>query len=179
VDVDPRFRDDFQRLLAERGLLELDRYMEYPDYFDEPPLYTEDSQVAFLDGLSFEERNRQLIRAAIVHLGTLLDHSRAHFAGREYDYFCAVTVTGWEFFEDGDLLIPRFWFANPSRGVFDYVRLGPPVSEQSLFVSRCLDDDPEYLLNEDVVAEFGGSRLERVFVQHVSCPLPPQVTAPE
>jgi hypothetical protein len=179
VDVDPRFRDDFQRLLTERGLLDLNQYMEYPDYFDEPPLYTEDSQVAFLDQLPFEERNRQLIRAAVVHLGTLLDYSRTYFAGREYDYFCAVTVTGWEFFEDGDLLIPRFWFANPSRGVFNYLRLGPPVGEQSMFVLRCLDDDPEYLLNEDVVPEFGGSRLERVFVQHVSCPLPEQVTAPE
>jgi hypothetical protein len=176
VDVDPGYRADFERLLAEQELLDLDAYLEISGYFEEVPLYVQDSQVAFLDGLPFEERNRQLVRAAVAHLGRMLEHARG--AGRGDDFFCAVTVTGWEFFAEGDLLIPRFWLANPSHGVFEYVRLRPPASEASRLVASWLDDDPRYLLNEDVVSDFGENRLERVFVQDESCPLPPEVTAP-
>jgi hypothetical protein len=70
------------------------------------------------------------------------------------------------------MVIPRFWLANPSHGVFDHLKLDPPTSEQSQFVAECLDHSPEYVLNDDFDRRFGEPRLERVWVQHVSCLAP-------
>jgi hypothetical protein len=174
VAVDPRFRDDFERLLGEVDLLAFDRLMKYDGYFDELPLFATHSQIAFLDELPLMERNRVLVRAAVAHLGRILDHAWRYYAGRDFDFFCAVTVTGWDYFAEGDPLVPRFWRANPSKGVFDYLKLQPPASEGSNVVANLLDHDPDYPLNDDVVTEFGERRLERVFVQHADCPVPPE-----
>ncbi|WP_370948131.1 Imm15 family immunity protein [Amycolatopsis sp. cg5] len=164
---DPRFEE----LLREQGLLDLDRLMTHDGYFTEPSLFNTYAQVSFLDDLPLDERNRALVRAAVEHLGTILDHARKFYAGRTLDFFCAVTVTGWEYLDEGDPLMPRFWIANPSRGAFDHVRLAPPSWDESAMVAGWLDHDPAYLLNDDIV----GSRLERVFVQRQDFQLPPVV----
>ena len=168
VDIDPRFRDQFEQLLARNDLVDLDGLMSYPGHFDELPLFAMNDEVAFLAKFSPEERSRILIRAAVAHLGVILDHSRKYYEGREYDYFCAVTVTDWEYLDEGGAVVPHFWYANPSRGVFDHLKLDPPASEQSRFVAKCLDHSPDYVLNDDLRQ----SRLERVWVQHVSCLAP-------
>jgi hypothetical protein len=170
---EPPFEKELADLLAKHDLTELDGLMNYHGYFDELPLFAQDAEVAFLDELPPAERNRVLIRAAAGHLDTILEHSRAFYAGRDYDYFCAVTVTGWEYAEDGEVVVPRFWYANPSHGVFDHARIGPPDSPQSRFVAECLDHSPRYLLGDDVVRDRAGDRLERVFVCHTACPPPP------
>lgn len=172
VEVDPRFGEAFGGLLAAADLLDFDGLMTCDGYFDELPLFTTYSQIAFLDDLPPLERNRVLVRAAVAHLGRILEHAERYFAGREFDFFCAVTVTGWDFFPEGDPLTPRFWRANTSKGVFDYLKLRPPTSEGSNTVTYLLDHDPDYLINDDIVDEFGDKRLERIFVQHVDCPVP-------
>lgn len=172
MEIDPRFSEQFQRLLDKHDLTKFDRLMDYHGYFDELPLFAQYDEVSFLDGFPLEERNRILIRAAVAHLATILDYSRKYYAGRDYDYFCAVTVTGWEWVEEGDVVIPRFWYANPSHGVFNYLQLDPPDSEYGRFVAACLDHNPDYVINDDVVREPTETRIERVWVQHVSCPRP-------
>jgi hypothetical protein len=175
VDIDLRFRKEFEELFRERGLLDFDRLMEHDGYYTEPPMFTTYAQVSFLDRLLLEERNRILVRAAVTHLGAILDYAKEFYAGRDLDYFCAVTVTGWEWLEEGDMLIPRFWLANPSRGVFDHLRLEPPTWDGSSMVAEWLDHDPAYVLNDDIVREHGESRLERVFIQRRDFQLPPKV----
>jgi hypothetical protein len=130
--------------------------MRYDGYFDEVPLYATYSEVSFLDGLPPGERDRLLLRAAVAHLGVILDLSRGYYAGRDYDYSCAASITNWEFVDEGDPIIPRFWYANPSRGVFEYARFAPPESDHSRRVAGRLGQDPEYVLSEDVVEELSG-----------------------
>jgi hypothetical protein len=172
VDVDPRFADQFGRLFDRHDLTQYHRLMEYHGYFDELPLFARYAEVSFLDSLSIEERNRVLIRAAVAHLETILDYSRQYYANREYDYFCAVTITGWEYVDEGEVVVPHFWYANPSHGAFEYLALEPPTSQYSRFVADCLDHSPDYVLNDDVVRDYTETRVERVFVQHISCPRP-------
>lgn len=172
VGIDPRFQEEFDRLLAAGDLLDFDRLMVYDGYFDELPLFATYPEIAFLDGLPPQERDRVLVRAAVAHLGRVLDHAADFFGDGEPDFFCAVTVTGWDYREEGAPLVPRFWRANPSRGVFDHLRLDPPVSQGSALVADFLDHDPAYPLNDDIVERFGDRRLERVFVQRADHPVP-------
>lgn len=177
MEIERRFREEFERLIDKHDLSAFDGLMSYHGYFDELPLFAQYTEVSFLDDLPFEERNRVLIRAAVAHLEKILRYSRTFYEGRDYDYFCAVTITNWEFVDEGDVVIPRFWYANPSHGVFDFAVLGPPESEYSRFVTGCLDHDPRYHVVEDVVHEYSGPRVERVFVIDESCPPPGPRTA--
>jgi hypothetical protein len=174
VDIDPRFAEHFNRLLERHDLTKFDRLMEYHGPFDELPLFAMYSEISFLDDLPPGERNRILIRAAVAHLHKILDYSRTYYAGRDYDYFCAVTVTNWEFVEEeGDPIIPRFFYANPSHGVFASAPPGPPTTKYSRMVEDWLNHSTDYIVNEDVVpAPFGETRVERLYVQHESCLAP-------
>ncbi|MFD8494766.1 hypothetical protein [Amycolatopsis sp. NPDC059657] len=148
MTVDPRF----EKLLAERGLLDLDGLMRHDGYYAELPLFTEPAQVSFLDGLPPEDRNRAAVRAAVAHLGRIIDHAKADFAA-------AVTVTGWD-----HEATPHFWLANPSHGVFGFLRVDPP-GEGSKVVEGWLDHDPGYTLNDEIPRVPAETWRDRVFVQ--------------
>ena len=151
MDIDPRFEADFARLIHEQSLDDLDAFLKPLELFDEPPLYSMYSQLTFLDGLTVEQKNRLLIRAAVAHLERIVDHCRGH------DFYCMVSVLGWDEFDEGGLVDPRFWNADPTtrpnpddpRGVLDYLRFHPPTSRYSTFVADALDHDPDYLIYED------------------------------
>lgn len=153
VRMEPRFRADFERLLAEQDLTDLDGLMTYPGYFDELPLYSSYDQLAFLDDLTVPERNRVLVRAGAAHLGTILEHARHYYAGRPFDYHCELSVTEWDEFEEGGLITPRFLYLNPSRGYFKHAQYTPPTSPYSDFVATCLDHDPDYTLSEELATD--------------------------
>jgi hypothetical protein len=162
-DLPPELRAEFDRLLAEQDLADLDGLMTYDGYFDELPLYSTYDQISFLDGYSPEERNKILIQAAVGHLPKILDHARKWYAGRDHDYFCMVSVTDWEYIDDGEPVVPRFLYGNPSRGYFDHAVFSPPASRFSEFTAEAIG--PGYQLSEEVIEDNGRPRIERVFVQ--------------
>ena len=167
-DADPAVKAGFRHLLELEGLDRLDELMRVDDFFEELPLYSRYAQLSFLDGLPVAERNRLLVRAAVSYLPVVLDHARDYYAGRDRDYFCMVAVQSWEDFDEGGLVTPYLWFANPSRGVFDHLRFDPPQSSYSAFVAEALDHDPSFMLNEGLRDLPGGPYVERVYVRLVS-----------
>ena len=110
-----------------------------------------------------------LIRAAAAHLAVILDHA----AGLE-DYFCAVTIDFWDEFDDGGLVTPRFLYANPAREFFQNVRLLPGTSGYSRFTEECLES-ADYVVNDQPSPSRQDAGVEAVWVQHVSCQVPPEV----
>ncbi len=165
------YRGEFEGLIHREMLDRLDELMGIDDYFDEVPLYSRIDHFQFLRNLPVVEQNRALIRAATWHLETILEHAQHYYADREFDYCCMVSVQDWEDFEDGGLITPGFWFANPSRGVFDYLEMNPPQSKYANFVAECLDHDPAYQLNENY-SSFSEIGVERVYIQRADLPAP-------
>lgn len=151
MHIDPRFAADFARLIHHQRLDDLDAFLKPVELFDEPPLCSRLDQLAFLDGLPTEQKNRLLIRAAVAHLPRIVEHGRGH------DFSCMVSILGWDEFEDGGLIRPAFWYTNPSnrpdpadpRGILDYLHFNPPTSRYSMFVADALDHDPAYLIHDD------------------------------
>ncbi|SPT49673.1 Imm15 family immunity protein [Actinomadura madurae] len=163
--IDPRFAADFARLIHHQLLDDFDSFLKRVDDFDEPPLYTQYAQLAFLGGLTTEQKNRLLIRAAVAHLPRIVEHGHGH------DFYCMVSILGWDEFENGGLIRPAFWYTNPStrpdpgdpRGILDYVQFNPPASRYSVFVAGALDHDPGYLIHDD--SGTGDPWMRRVYVR--------------
>lgn len=168
MELDPRFKAEFEQLIRLQELDQLEGFMAPIDLFDEPPLYSRFSQVAFLDGLPPAEKNRVLIRAAAWYLPVIVKYSREFHAGRENDFFCMLSIVDWEDFDEGGLLAPTFWYTNPSQGILDQIRLEPPNSAYSTFVAEALDHDPSFLVWEDLASLPGTPYYERVYVQLTS-----------
>ena len=168
MDLDPRFKADFEHLIKLQKLDNLEGFMEPIDLFEEVPLYSRFSQVSFLDGLPPIERNRVLIRAAALYLCVIINYFRENFAGREFDFFCMLSILDWDDFNEGGLVTPTFWYTNPSQGILEQIRLEPPSSIYSTFVAESLDYDPTFKINEDITPLSDEPHVERVYVQLVS-----------
>ncbi|MDQ3054258.1 MAG: Imm15 family immunity protein [Actinomycetota bacterium] len=168
MDLDPRFKANFERLIKHQKLDNLEGFMEPIDLFEEVPLYSRFSQVSFLDGLLPIERNRVLIRAAAWYLCVITKYFREAYVGRDCDFFCMLSILDWEDFNEGDLITPTFWYTNPSQGVLDQIRLESPDSAYSTFVAEALDRDPSFKINEDLTRLPDEPHVERVYVQLIS-----------
>lgn len=168
MDLDPRFKADFERLIKLQKLDNLEGFMEPIDLFEEVPLYSRFSQVSFLDSLSSIERNRVLIRAAAWYLCVIIKYFREAYAGRDCDFFCMLSILDWEDFNEGGLITPTFWYTNPSQGVLDQIRLEPPDSAYSIFVAEALDCDRSFKIKEDLTRLLDEPHVERVYVQLIS-----------
>lgn len=158
INVDPRYEEQIEDLLKEQDLWDLDDLMllDRLDDFDEVPLYSRFDQLSFLDGVSMADGNRILIRAAVRHLGQVIEHSRSYFESRDRDFFCMVSITDWDS-SDGtsDWLQPALWLARPSNPVMAPMRIYEPRSAHSRFVAEAIDGEPDYLINEGL-ARFPG-----------------------
>lgn len=186
VEIDPRFRQELQKLMADNGVGNPADLMVLPDRatsdgYEVRPLFATVPEVAFLSDLPVPERNRVLIRAAVARLREVLDFAREFFSPGGADYFCGVTIEFWDEFDDGGVVQPRLLFANPAREFFQNVTLLPARSRYSAFTAECLDHSAEYALNDqyDPVAMRRGMpeslervRFHAVWVQHTSCRVP-------
>jgi len=166
MDLDPRFTDDFERLIRLEKLDDLEGFMQLVGLFEEVPLYSRISQLSFLRGLSPTEKNR-----ISYSRGSLVSTSHHRLLARvlrrsNYDFFCMISVLDWEDFNEDGLLTPTFWYTNPSRG--DQISLESPSSTYSTFVADSLDRDPSFKIREGLAHLPGGPYIERVYAQLVA-----------
>lgn len=104
------------------------------------------------------------IRAAAAHLPVIVEHGWGH------DFFCMLSILDWADFGHGGLVTPTFFHTNSGtrpdlrdpRGILYYLRFDPPTGRYSAFVADALDDDPDYLVSEDLTSTAG---VARVFVR--------------
>jgi hypothetical protein len=170
--VEETFRIVLDQLLREEELDNLAPFMA-PSLFAEAPLYSQDAQVSFLDGLPVRERNTVLIRFAVKHLKTLILYRAEHFAASDDDFVAMVSIMGWEHHDpDVDLLVPYLWSANPSRLELTGALLTPATTACSAFVAQALGNDPAYAIHEGYHSGHP-PYLDRVYVRPVTMPLPP------
>ncbi|WP_433462419.1 hypothetical protein [Spirillospora sp. CA-128828] len=150
----PEYEADFQRLITEQRIDRHEFFGNLPDDFgyDEPPLYAQYHQLRFLNSLPTDEKNGVLVRAAVRHLRTLIDHG--------HDLYCMLSIQGWDEWENGGLLDPRFFNAAPDhrpdprdpRTILDCLRFDPPTSRYSAFVANALDHDPALIFHENIAS---------------------------
>ncbi|WP_406300700.1 Imm15 family immunity protein (plasmid) [Embleya sp. NBC_00888] len=170
MEVDPKYADGFARLIRQERLDDFDGFLRPVELFDEPPLWSRYDRLTFLDGLPVEEKNRLLIRAAAAHLPRIVEHGRGHH------FVCMSTVLGWDEFDEGGLLRPAFWYADPRtrpdpadpRGILDYLRFAPVTSDRGRFVAEALDHDPNLPVTEDEAGV--DAAIWRVYVRPAAWP---------
>jgi hypothetical protein len=173
MDLEPRLREKFSELIRSEGLDELSEPILLDDYFDEVPLYSRYAQLDFLRGMSTDRKNRVLVAAAVWHLESIVSRLQGRAENEPLDYMCMVSIADWEYFDaDGDLITPQFWCANPSRGVFEHLRIYAPTSRYSEFVSSVIGGSESLEVGENYGRANTVGHVERVYVISKSLSVP-------
>ncbi|MFB7874974.1 hypothetical protein ACFC06_06935 [Nocardia sp. NPDC056064] len=143
---------------------------------DELPIYSRDSEVAFLDKYDTPTRNRVLIYATFTLLKEALTHQR-HAAWPD-GYLHMVSIPGWWEREpfgaglmenDGSqwLLQPRLWIGNfNSTVVADNFRMHQGLSIAADFTRSALPIESKEHVFESYSRQYGdeSERIERVYI---------------
>ena len=130
IEPAPRFRADFERLVAEGSL----HGGSWPstETFGEVPLYSRLEQVMFLGRLPARDRAAQLITAGAWQLGLV----RARFGDAGPDFrSLLVILDGRQLNEDG-LVKPAIWYTH--RWQEAVPELGPARSDLARFAAEVL-----------------------------------------
>ncbi|GAA0613485.1 hypothetical protein GCM10009534_55260 [Kribbella sandramycini] len=143
-----RYGPDFDRLLLANEVADPAVFAEVAG-FDEVPIYSRRSELAFLGGLSVASKNRELILAAVRQL----DRIHRYFEGSDGAAAVVrmVAVTGWSIddeagwrCEDGttELIRPNLWLADLAHPDMADFRVYSPRSRCAEFVSRVIGAGP-------------------------------------
>lgn len=187
-EIDEPYRTAFDELLRGEGNCELEQFMEV-NIYDEVPLFSRFTQLAFLDHLPFVERNRLMIQVAVIHLGAIVEYAGRHYQNRSDPCLRLVSVNGWgEYGESGwcpvdgtdGLLTPCFFVGNltvPELTAFAVrspitatpdaaaIALRAPTSAASEFVFDALARDSGVCLYEAWDTRWPEPSLESVYVE--------------
>ncbi|GAA0613512.1 hypothetical protein HPO96_26750 [Kribbella sandramycini] len=145
---DTSFGADFERLFHENEVADPAVFAEVAS-FDEVPIYSRRSELAFLGNLSFAAKNRELILAAVRQL----DRIHNYFEGSDESATIVrmVAVTGWSIddeagwrCEDGttELIRPNLWLADLAHPDMADFRVNSPRSRCAEFVSQVIGAGP-------------------------------------
>lgn len=86
-----------QNLIKKEGLDNLSVYFAAYDTFEEIPLFSRRNDISFLSHLSFDERNKILLKAAMDLLKKNAKAAKSIYKGVEIaDFFSCITITGWD-----------------------------------------------------------------------------------
>ncbi|WP_336852488.1 Imm15 family immunity protein [Pseudescherichia vulneris] len=86
-----------QNLIKKEGLDNLGVYFAAYETFEEIPLFSRWNDISFLSHLSFDERNKVLLKAAIDLLEKNAKAAKSIAKGVEMaDFFSCITITGWD-----------------------------------------------------------------------------------
>ena len=135
IEPDPRFRADFERLVADEGLDDLAGFRRPIESTDEVPLYSRLGQVLFLGRLASRERAAQLITAGAWQLGRI----RTGLGNLGPDFRCLLVLLDAERLDEDGLVTPAIWYTHRWRELS--LEWAEPSSELARFAGEVLGPD--------------------------------------
>ncbi len=143
---------------------------------DEPPLYTRLTNLAVLDGMSLDEKNRILFGAALLHADRVVNLAATSLSlARLERYCCIVTLMGWD---GSEPIVPRFRVSTNAQEELRHFRLDEADSSAAKTTTRWLRElgrEREFTVMEGP-APSEEPELFRVYVGHRLLPSPAMPT---
>lgn len=166
--MDTKLRNSFRRLLKEENLDDPSWVLEL-DTFDEPPLFTRNTQVEFLHPVPGEQRPIVALEVALSLIEGIADAAARHAPDRSF--FVCVTLSDFDSWRAGGQLIPTLAIyvdPNVSEPTPAALRLMNPYSAEGLETAKWLAQLGEHCANRYCVGELSTGafdpELMRVYV---------------
>ncbi|MBF7977793.1 MULTISPECIES: Imm15 family immunity protein [Rahnella] len=134
------FEDEFNTLIKKEKLNDLSIYFSDYESYEEIPLFSRYKNISFLSELSFNEKNKILIRKGIELIRHVSEVSLSYLKEDETeDYFICLSITDWDFddYKEINCLSPHIY-----------------ISRKKEWLLSCLELTQKNSIEENLVKEY-------------------------
>jgi hypothetical protein len=111
-------------LMEKEGLHNHDIYYKNYEDFEELPLYTRVTHIAFLSQLSFNDKNKILIKKGIELITLAVRESVNYLSATEQkEYFICLTLSDWDDYDEINCLDVRIFITRRKKWILSYLKL--------------------------------------------------------
>ncbi len=130
----------FKQLVKNEGLDKVEIYFKKFEDFEEYPLFSRNSEIAFLSKLSFDDKNKLLIFKTLEVIDSIVLAKKRYLNKIEADdYFICLTVTDWE---DGEIefgcLTPHVFVSRRKNWLLKHLQLGVHHTKEEMLINNYL-----------------------------------------
>ena len=166
LDVN-KFEKEMQLLIKKEGLDDL--LVFYSDYetFEEIPLFSRFKHISFLSSLSFNEKNKILIKKCIELVYKCKLNAKNYIGPKNInEYFICVSLTDWDNYKDVNCLTPNIYVSRKKNLLFQLLKLKYSQTIEENLIREYLSSIQEF--DYDVVISRGFEKYKRVYIVHKS-----------
>lgn len=134
-----KFEKKMKNLFKKEGLDDNSIFFAEYDTFEEIPLYSRWKNISFLDGFSFDEKNKVLINSCL-RLVTTCKEQADFYLGEENasSYFVCATLTGWDDYDEINCLNVNVFVSRRKEWLLNNLKLSTKNSPEEEITSSYL-----------------------------------------
>lgn len=156
------FDKEMQKLIKKEGLDDPSIFFADYDTFEEIPLFSRWKNISFLSPLSFNEKNKVLIKTGL----ELIHNSKKCECNDIDDYFICLSLTNWDDYEEINCLTPNIYISRRKEWLLSNLKLRETQTIEENIIR-------EYLFSlglpdRKVFISEGFSENKRVYIAHNS-----------
>lgn len=162
-----KLEKEMQFLIEKEGLDDLSVFFSDYETFEEIPLFSRFKHISFLSSLSFNEKNKILIKKCIELINKCKLNAKNYIDDKNIsDYFICVSLTDWENYEDVNCLTPNIYISRKKNWLLSHLKLkhSQAIEENLIREYLCSIKELDYI----VLISSGFENYKRVYIVHKS-----------
>lgn len=117
-----KFDKEMQKLIKKEGLNDSSIFFSDYDTFEEIPLFSRWKNISFLSSLSFNEKNKVLIKKGLELIAD--SHSCSNnYIDNVNNYFACLSLTNWDDYEEINCLTPNIFVSRKKEWLLSNLKL--------------------------------------------------------
>ncbi|MBI0028407.1 hypothetical protein H3S88_10680 [Gilliamella sp. B14448G11] len=162
-----KFDKEMQFLIKKEGLDDFSVFFSDYETFEEIPLFSRFKHISFLSSLSFNEKNKILIKKCLELINTCKLKVKDYIDDKNINnYFICVSLTDWEDYEEINCLTPNIYISRKKNWLLSLLKLKHSQTIEENLIREYLFSIKEFdytvLISKDFEA------YKRVYIVHKS-----------
>lgn len=131
---------ELKKLIKKEKLDKPEVYYANYETYEEPPLFSRFSYISFLQDLSFDEKNKILIKTAIELANKALKQVNQYLTHGIEEYFICVVLTNWDDIDEFNCIKPRIFISRRKSWILSHLKLIQKNTVQELLITCYINE---------------------------------------
>ncbi|MCL1824615.1 MAG: Imm15 family immunity protein [Betaproteobacteria bacterium] len=147
----------FERLVKKEDLDNFEVYFRKYTDFEEIPLFSRYAHISFLRSLSFNEKNKFLIKKGLELIDKIIQKSSDYLKPDDIeDYFICLSVSDWDDYEEINCLTPSIFITRRKKWILSHLSFRKKYSIEEYLIEEYLNSLSLQNHTVFVSKEYGG-----------------------
>ncbi|WP_164498008.1 Imm15 family immunity protein [Pectobacterium versatile] len=137
--MNSQFDTELEFLIEQEGLNNESLYLRDYQSFEEIPLFSRFESISFLESLSFDEKNRVLIKKGIELVENILFSVKRKLSENDFrNYFCCLTLTDVDDYHEINCFTPNILISKRKKWLLHHLNLTQKETAEENLVKEYL-----------------------------------------